>query len=78
MFKRPSDIDRLVKASKGFRSSHRSVVARMAEGYILCANCQTEIKLDKTQVENYLRAGWPKCCVGTLKGGTMQFIRRSA
>lgn len=76
--KRETDIDRLIKASRKFRDPHESIVTQMAEGFILCANCRTRIQLDRVQVENYLRNGWPLCCPGTLTGGTMQFHRRSA
>ena len=72
------DIDRLIKRSKKFAKAHNAVAQNMGEGYLLCANCKTEVKLDVTQVENYLREGWPKCCAGTLTGGTMRFFRRPA
>jgi hypothetical protein len=78
VFKHKTDIDRLVERSKRFRNAHEGVAKEMGEGHLLCANCKIEVKLDVSQVENYLREGWPKCCVGTLTGGTMRFFRRPA
>jgi hypothetical protein len=69
------DVDRLIKASATFRNAHNGAVTLMENGLLICENCGTEIKLDRVQVENYLREGFPKCCVGTLKGGTMGFFR---
>lgn len=69
------DIDRLIKRSAKFAKVHQSVASRMGEGYLLCGNCGTEKKLDVQQVEKYLREGWPECCAGTLKGGTMGFFQ---
>lgn len=57
---------------------HREAVATLAErmgrGCLRCGNCGKEEQLSLEMVEKCLLEGWPKCCKGTLEGGTMGFF----
>jgi hypothetical protein len=54
-------------------SMHSGAARMLGRGFIRCGNCERREDLTPRTAEEYLRDGWPECCPGTLKGGTMDY-----
>lgn len=53
-------------------------LGRMGRGFLECGNCSRRDHLTSHAVKGYLSNGWPKCCAGTIAGGTMNYYANEA